>query len=277
MRGVAFAARSGLSQARARPVWRGACPILLRCALALGLVCTFVAGSTAFERTGLEREIRGTQEVAADVANAVRRVQLENLKLLITLRKKVRELTAEDVTVTTLRLSRLDADTALLHVTTLDTRIAQREAELRLLEEDINGRAAELQGAPATAPETRNAQAELRQLRTLHAANVDLMEGFRKLRSAEAEGLALAGERLALLRSRAELGTIHEHGGFDQDPGRSRSARRSPGLTATWCGSTTRPEPSGKGRCPIQRSGAFCSSRLTMRLSAAPFVSAISS
>ena len=185
MRGVAFAARSGLSQGRARALWRGACPILLRCALALGLVCTFVAGPAAAV-TGLEREIRGTQEVAADIANAVRRVQLENLKLLITLRKKVRELTAEDVTVTTLRLSRLDADTALLHVTTLDTRIAQREAELRLLEEDINRRAAELQGAPATAPETRNAQAELQQLRTLHAANVDLMEGFRKLRSAEA-------------------------------------------------------------------------------------------
>jgi hypothetical protein len=203
MPGVTFAAMSVLQRCvRAGSVWRGTCRSMLPCALALGLAWAFAAGPAAAV-TGLEREIRETQEVVADVARAVRRVQVENLKLERTLRKEVRKLTAEDMTVTTLRLSRLDADTARLHETTLGNRITQREAELRLLEQDISRRAVDLQGAPPAAPETLSAQAELQQLRTLHAVNVDLMDGFRKLRSAESERLALAEERLALLRSRA--------------------------------------------------------------------------
>jgi small-conductance mechanosensitive channel len=47
---------------------------------------------------------------------------------------------------------------------------------------------------------------------------MDLMEGFRRLRSAEAERVALAEERLALLRSRAQLSTIHDVGFFGRDP-----------------------------------------------------------
>jgi hypothetical protein len=220
MPGVSFAAMSGLSLGRLRTGrrWRGPCRSMLRCALALGLALAVVAGSAAAERAGLQREIRETQEVADDIARAIRRVQVENLKLERTLRKEVGKLTAEDVTLTALRLSRLDADTARLHETTLDNRITQRKAELRLLEADINRRAADLHGAPAAAPDTLSAQAELEQLRTLRAVNVNLMEGFQELRSAESERLALAGERLALLRSRAELHAIHEHGGFDQDP-----------------------------------------------------------
>jgi multidrug resistance efflux pump len=117
-----------------------------------------------------------------------------------------------------LRLGRLDADTARLHVTTLENRIAQREATLRLLEEDINRRAADIQGTSATTLATLGAQAELQQLRELRAVSIDLVDGLRDLRSAEAERLTLAEERLAVLRSRAELRTIHEHGAFDRDP-----------------------------------------------------------
>src|SRR5262245_20361704 len=121
MQGVTYAATSGLSQGRVRAgsEWRGARRSMLRCALALGLVWAFAAGPAAAD-TGLKREISETQEVGADVARAVRRVQVENLKLERTLRKEARKLTAKDVTVTTLRLSRLDADTARLHETTLD-------------------------------------------------------------------------------------------------------------------------------------------------------------
>ena len=216
MPGVAFAATDGSASARVQgePLRRGA----LRCALALGLVLAFSAGSTAAERTGLQREIRETREFVAEIAKAVRRVQAENLKVRRTLGSEVRNLTAEDVTVTTLRLGRLDADTARLHVTTLDNRIAQREATLRLLEEDINRRAADIQGASATTLATLGAQAELQQLRELRALSIDLVDGLRDLRSAEAERLTLAEERLAVVRSRAELRTIHEHGAFDRDP-----------------------------------------------------------
>ena len=166
----------------------------------------------------MQREIRETREFVAEIAKAVRRVQAENLKVRRTLGSEVRNLTAEDVTVTTLRLGRLDADTARLHVTTLENRIAQREATLRLLEEDINRRAADIQGTPATTLATLGAQAELQQLRELRAVSIDLVDGLRDLRSAEAERLTLAEERLAVLRSRAELRTIHEHGAFDRDP-----------------------------------------------------------
>jgi hypothetical protein len=103
-------------------------------------------------------------------------------------------------------------------VTTLDNRIAQRESTLRLLEEDINRRATDLHDAPASTLDTLGAKAELQQLEQVRAGSGALLEGLRKLRSAEAERLALAEERLALLRSRAELRTIYEHGGFDKDP-----------------------------------------------------------
>ena len=216
MPGVAFAATPGWSSARVQggPVRRAA----LRCALALGLVLAFGAGSAAAERTGLQREIRETREFVAEIAEAVRRVQAENLKDQRTLGSEVRNLTAEDVTVTTLRLGRLDADTARLHVTTLENRIAQREATLRLLEDDINRRAAGMQGTPATTLETLGAQAELQQLRELRGVSIELVDGLRDLRRAEAERLALTEERLAVLRSRAELRTIHEHGAFERDP-----------------------------------------------------------
>ena len=151
MGGVTLAATSGLlSRVRAGSGWGGARRSMLRGAVALGLVLAFSAGLTAAERTGLQREIRETREFVAEIAKAVRRVQAENLKVRRTLGSEVRNLTAEDVTVTTLRLGRLDADTARLHVTTLENRIAQREATLRLLEEDINRRAADLQGTSAT-------------------------------------------------------------------------------------------------------------------------------
>ena len=55
-------------------------------------------------------------------------------------------------------------------------------------------------------------------MRELREVNIDLFDGLRNLQSAEAERLALAEERLALLRSRAELRTIRENGRFDQDP-----------------------------------------------------------
>ena len=219
MRGVAFAATPGWSGHACREDRAGAAPAQRCVALwRWGSSWLSARGSTAAERTGLQREIRETREFVAEIAKAVRRVQAENLKVQRTLGSEVRNLTAEDVTVTTLRLGRLDADTARLHVTTLENRIAQREATLRLLEDDINRRAADMQATPATTLATLGAQAELQQLRELRAVSIDLVNGLRDLRSAEAERLALAEERLAVLRSRAELRTIHEHGAFDRDP-----------------------------------------------------------
>jgi hypothetical protein len=211
---VAFAAASGTLLARVRAGWRGA----LSYALALGLVSAFAAASAADDHLELQREIRETQEIGGDVSKGLRRVQAENLKLRRTLGTEVRNRTAKDITATTLRLARLDADTARLYVTTLDDRIGQREAALRLLGEDINRRATDLERTSATTLETLGAEAELQQLRELHAVTSDLVEGIRALRNAESERLALAEERLTLLRSRAELRTIYEGGGFDQDP-----------------------------------------------------------
>jgi small-conductance mechanosensitive channel len=217
---VTFAATSGLLLARARAgsAWHGARRGARRCALALGLVLALAAASAADDHNRLQRDIRETQEIAAEVSRAVRRVQAENLKLRKTLGTEARNLTADDITVTTLRLARLDADTARLHVTTLENRIAQREGTLRLLEEDINRRVEDLESAPETALETLAVRAQLQQSRELHAVSIDLLAGFRKLHEAEAERLALAEERLALLRSRAELRRIPETGRFDQDP-----------------------------------------------------------
>ena len=56
-------------------------PGLGRCALALGLVLPFASASAAADPAGLEREIRETREIAAEVSRAVHRVQTENLKL----------------------------------------------------------------------------------------------------------------------------------------------------------------------------------------------------
>ena len=88
------------------------------------------------------------------------------------------------------------------------------EAALRLLEEDFERRAADLEGAPAAALETLGAQAELQQLWEMRTVRIDLIDGLRNLRDAELERLALADERLALLSSRADLRTIHQDGGF---------------------------------------------------------------
>jgi hypothetical protein len=101
MGGVTLAATSGLlSRVRAGSIWRGTSRSMLRCALALGLVWAFAAGSTAAERAAIQREIRETRELAAEIDKAVRRVQAENLKLRRTLASEVGRLNAEDVTVT---------------------------------------------------------------------------------------------------------------------------------------------------------------------------------
>jgi hypothetical protein len=109
----------------------------VRLALGLLLACLLAATSSGAEQQpdalAVQREIAETRAIAAEVSKAVRRVQAENLKLPKSLDTEVRNLTAEDVTATTLRLARLDADTARLYVTTLENRIAQREAALRLL------------------------------------------------------------------------------------------------------------------------------------------------
>jgi len=170
----------------------------------------FELPSATADDKGLQREIRETREIAADVSKAVRRVQAETLRLRRTLDDEVQDLTAEDVSATTLRLGRLDADTARLYVTTLRTRIAQHEATLRLLEDDISRRAADAAGASATTLDTS--------LQELRSVSVDLVDGLRDLQAAEAERLAMAEERLDLLRSRAELRTIHDEGTFDRDP-----------------------------------------------------------
>ena len=245
--------RIGLSPARVRggSAWRGACRSVLRCALALGLVLPFASASAAADPAGLEREIRETREIAAEVSRAVHRVQTENLKLRRTLGTEVQNLTAEDVTATTLRLGRLDADTARLYVTTLENRIANGEAALRLLEEDFERRAADLQGAPETALETLGAQAELQQLREMRTVHIDLIDGLRNLRNAESERLALADEQLALLRSRAELRTIHQAWKHSiRIPGWSRFGRPSLACRTTPCGSTTSPAQPGRNRQP---------------------------
>jgi small-conductance mechanosensitive channel len=179
-------------------------------ALALGLVLILSGASAPADQNELQREIRETRELAAEVSKAVRRVQAETLGLRRALDAEVQDLTAEDVTATRLRLGRLDADTARLYVTTLRTRIAQHEVALGPLAEDISRRAAGPEAAPATALETP--------LREMHAVGVDLLEGLRDLLKAESERLAVAEERLALLRSRAELRTIHDQGVFDRDP-----------------------------------------------------------
>jgi moderate conductance mechanosensitive channel len=215
-----FAALHRLSPARVRggSAWRGACRSAGRCALALGLVLAFASALAAADPTGLEREIRETREIAAEVSRAVHRVETENLKLLETLGSEVQNLTAEDVTATMLRLGRLDADTARLYVTTLENRIANGETALRLLEEDFERRGADLEGAPADTLETLGAQAELQQLWEMRTVRIDLIDALRNLRNAESERLALADEHLALLSSRADLRTIHQDGRFDQDP-----------------------------------------------------------
>ena len=220
MPGVTFAALHRLSPARVwgGSAWRGACRSVGRCALALGLVLPFASASAAADSAKLEREIRETREIAAEVSRAVHRVQTENLKLRETLGSKVQNLTPEGVTATMLRLGRLDADTARLYVTTLENRIANGEAALRLLEEDFERRAADLEGAPEAALETLGAQAELQQLWEMRTVHIDLIDGLRNLRNAESERLALADEHLALLSSRADLRTIHQDRRFDQDP-----------------------------------------------------------
>ncbi len=209
---MAWASFARLLRPGTSSVWCGALP----CALGFGLVLALATVSAAADRTGVQRETEETRDVAAEVSKAVRRVQAENLTLQRTLPIEVRNLTVEDVTAAVLRLGRLDADTARLHFTTLDNRIAQRQATLRLLDEDIKRRE-DLQGGPATL-ETLGAEAELQQLRELRAVTADLVDGLRVLQNAESEHLALAEERLALLRSRAELQTIRGNDGLDQDP-----------------------------------------------------------
>jgi small-conductance mechanosensitive channel len=130
----------------------------------------------------------------------------------------VQDLTGADITATMLRLGRLDVDTARLHFTTLENRVAQHVSALNLINEQIGQRATALQRMPANALATLGAKAELQQFRELHAIAVDAIEGLRKLQDVESESLALAEERLALLSSRAELRTIDEDGGFDTDP-----------------------------------------------------------
>jgi small-conductance mechanosensitive channel len=186
--------------------------------LALGLALAFASAAAIADSTGLEREIRETREIAAEVSRAVHRVQTENLKLRETLGSEVQSLTTEDVTATMLRLGRLDADTARLYVTTLENRVANGEGALRLLEEDFERRAADLKDAPAAALETLGAQAELQQLWEMRTVRTDLIEGLRDLRRVQSERLALAEERLALMRSRAELRSIRASRDFDRDP-----------------------------------------------------------
>jgi small-conductance mechanosensitive channel len=218
MRGVTFAATHRWVSTRAQGGWRGVRRSAPGCALAFGLVLAFVSASAAADPTGLEREIREAREIAAEVSRAVHRVQTENLKLRSTLGSEVQNLNVEDVTATMLRLGRLDADTARLYVITLENRIANAEAALRLLEEDFERRAADLEGAPAAALETLGAQAELQQLWEMRTVRVDLIDGLRNLRDAESERLALAEEHLALLSSRADLRAIHQDERFDRDP-----------------------------------------------------------
>jgi hypothetical protein len=186
--------------------------------LALGLVVTFPGASASAERNELRRELEETREIAAEVSKAARRVQAENLKLRTALGREVQNLTGADITARMLRLGRLDADTARLHFTTLENRVAQHVSALNLLSEEIEQRAIALQRMPANALATLGAKAELQQFRQLHAIAVDAIEGLRELQNVEAESLALAEERLALLSSRAELRTIHDDGGFDADP-----------------------------------------------------------
>jgi hypothetical protein len=156
MRGVTFAATHRLVSRRAQGGWRGFRGSAPGCALAFGLVLAFAAAAAAADPTGLEREIRETREIAAEVSRAVHRVQTENLKLRSTLGSEVQNLNVEDVTAATLRLGRLDADTARLYVTTLENRIANAEAALRLLEEEFERRAADLEGARAPKPNCNN-------------------------------------------------------------------------------------------------------------------------
>ena len=241
-RGVAFAATPGWSSARVQGGPAGRRRAALRCALALGLVLAFSAGLTAAERTGLQREIRETREFVAEIAKAVRRVQAENLKVRRTLGSEVRNLTAEDVTVTTLRLGRLDADTARLHVTTLENRIAQREATLRLLEEDINRRAADIQGTPATTLETLGAQAELQQLRELRAVSIDLVDGLRDLR--QRRGGTPGAGRGAARRAALQGGAAHNSRAWSFRP-RSQGGR-APGDDLSAC--SRRPPARQRGR-----------------------------
>lgn len=275
MRGATFAAAFGSTPAAC--AWRAAAwSAALVWALALGVVFASAAEAVAADQPGLQREIRETRAIVDEVSKAVRRVQAENLRLSRTLGGEVGKLTAEDITATTLQLGRLEAETARLHVTTLEDRIARRQAALRLLGEDINRRAAELEGAPAATLESLGARAELEQLQEMHAVSADLLEGFRKLQDAELERLALAEERLALLRSRAELRTINENSGFDQDPRVvaigaivSRLARDAVRLDNE--AGAARPKSGW-----IRRASVFCSSSPVMRSSAARCASPIS-
>ena len=192
----------------------------LICALAYGLVAATAGTAAAADAQGdpgLAREIDQIRELSSEVSKAVRRVQAENLQLRSTLGREAQRLTANDVTAATLRLARLDAETARLYVTTLDDRIAQREAALSLLDADIEQRAAGPR-ACRRARATQDAEPELQQPRELHAIGVDLLEGLRKLRKAESERSALTEEWLALLHSRAELRVIGDSAAFDQDP-----------------------------------------------------------
>ena len=217
-----LARRSSPARALHRPSRRRgrACAWLFQLALGLaaGLCAATSFGADPPGTKAVQRQIEDTRAIDAEVSSAVRRVQAENLGLRRTLVSEVRTLTVDEVTAAALRLARLDADTARLHVTTLAARIAQREASTSLLDQDIDRRASSLQVAPATTLKTLGAKAGLDQLRELRAANVDLIDGMRDLRSAESEHLALADERLALLRSRARLAAIRANDGLDQDP-----------------------------------------------------------
>jgi hypothetical protein len=219
----ALARPAGVGPAPWGPARRSGRKAMLATLLAwLLVVCLVVAGRSyadpADDALARQREIAETRTAAAEVANAVRRVQADDLRLRATLGVQVRELTAEDVTATALRLARLDAETARFHLTALDNRIAQREAALQVLRQEIGQRTATVQGMPADAAATLAAKAALEQGRELHAAGQDLLKGLRSLRTAESERLALGLEQLALLRSRAELRSIQEVGAFDQEP-----------------------------------------------------------
>jgi small-conductance mechanosensitive channel len=168
--------------------------------------------------TALQREIEDTRDIAAEVLKAVPRVEQENAELGATLSAAARDLSAADISAPMLQAAGLDVDAVRSHLRTLDNRIEQREAALGLLDQEIEQYTSSVRQMPTQALVTLAAEAEHHEQRELRAIVIELIEGLRRLRDAEAEHLALVEERLALLQSRIELRAIRDNSGFDQDP-----------------------------------------------------------
>ena len=195
---------------------------MLAALVVLGISGTLFAGASfGADQLGvakLQREINDTQDIAAEVAKAIGRVQQENTALGASLSTAARNLTAADISAPMLQAAGLDVDAVRSHLRTLDNRIEQRAEALGLLDQEINQYTSTIRQTPASTLAMLAAEAEHQEQRQLRAIISELIEDLHRLRAAEAEHLALAEERLALLQSRVELRAISDNGGFDQDP-----------------------------------------------------------